>query len=75
MDIKNRDCQYFCNGFWQPCKLINFHNLEHIGIIYTIEFQGNLLNVPYKNLRFINNSNHPLFTPLQSKPDDEVFFH
>lgn len=51
--------QYFIDGFWQTCKMIDFHHFT-----YTIEFKGSLFIVPSKQIRFVKN-NQLLFTPLK----------
>jgi hypothetical protein len=61
--------QYFIDGFWQTCKIIDFHNL-----VYIIEFKGNLIGVIPDKIRFIKD-NEQLFTPIQQKNiNSEVVF-
>lgn len=57
--------QYFFDGFWQPCKIVDFFNLSHNNsLMYMIEFKGNLFSVFEKEVRFIKN-NEQLFMPLK----------
>lgn len=76
-DTKFRDCQYFFDGFWQPCKLIDFYNVAHVGMIYSIEFQGELFSVFDREVRFLNFKNEQLATPFLTKKsmDSKVVFH
>lgn len=75
MDIKNRHCQYFINGYWQTCKLIDFQNVRHIGMIYQIEFKGDLFSVFNDEIRFLNCENESLIIPLPKKNLGSVVFH
>lgn len=76
MDIKNRHCQYFFDGFWQPCKLIDFHNVKTVGIIYSIEFKGNLFSVFDSEVRFLKLTGEQLIVTLPKiNTDAEVVFH
>lgn len=69
--------EYFYKGFWQPCQLIDFHNVEHVGSIYSIEFKGSLFSVFESEIRFLNFASEQLTFPLSSKKnlDSEVIFH
>lgn len=61
MNIFLVDC-----GFWQTCKLIDFYSQGDSGILYSIDFKGNLLMVFQTEIRVIKNKNQ-LFMPLKPK--------
>ena len=68
-------CQYLFGGVWQTCKLLDFHSLGYAGIIYSIEFKGNFINVFSNEIRFLKDNEQLLFVPLQPKNlNSEVVF-
>lgn len=70
------DCQYFFKEFWQPCNLIDLHNVTHVGMIYSIEFKGSMFNVFSNEVRFINDESKELIVPLSNKNlGADVVFH
>jgi hypothetical protein len=77
VDIKNRHCQYFINGYWQSCKLLDFHNVKPVGMIYSIEFKGDMFSVFADEIKFLNCKSEQLVVPLSLKKnaDAEVIFH
>ncbi len=66
--------QYFFDGFWQTCKIIDFYSMGNEGFLYTIEFKGNLISVFQSEIRVIKNNNQLFMTLKPKNLNYEVVF-